>query len=44
MKNVFELLYVFGACDEVVTKHPLKSAVPSSYIDESSTNPDVVVV
>lgn len=29
-------------CDDVVTKQPLKSAVPSSYIDESSTNPVAV--
>lgn len=35
---------VFGVCDDVVTKQPLKSPVPSSYRDESSTNPVVVVV
>ena len=35
---------VFDVWDEVVTKHPLKSLEPSSYIDESSTNPVVVVV
>ncbi len=38
------VVVLFGVCDEVVTKHPLKSFVPSSYIDESSTNPVVVVV
>lgn len=38
------VVVVFGVCDDVVTKQPLKSPVPSSYRDESSTNPVVVVV
>lgn len=38
------VVVAFGVCDEVVTKHPLKSPEPSSYRDELSTNPVVVVV
>lgn len=34
----------FAACVAVVTRHPLKSPVPSSYMDPSSTKPEVVVV
>jgi hypothetical protein len=38
------VVVVFDVCEEVVTKHPAKSVEPSSYIDEPSTNPVVVVV
>lgn len=34
---------LFDVCEEVVTRQPVKSVVPSSYIDESSTKPDAVV-
>ena len=38
------VVVAFCACVAVVTRQPLKSPVPSSYMEPSSTRPEVVVV